>query len=101
MKENTKNMDVKRCCHCNELVDITECKADQYWTNNGDRVVYHICVECGESVEEIFFDDDCNNDFDGFDSYDGYNDRYTSSTRGDYSPSNPWDAPGMSIKDFI
>ena len=24
-----------------------------------------------------------------------------SSTRGDYSPSNPWDAPGMSIKDFI
>ena len=26
---------------------------------------------------------------------------YTSSTGGDYSPSNPWDAPGMSIKDFI
>lgn len=24
-----------------------------------------------------------------------------SSTRGDYSPSNPWDAPGMSIHDFI
>ena len=24
-----------------------------------------------------------------------------SATRGDYSPSNPWDAPGMSIKDFI
>ena len=24
-----------------------------------------------------------------------------SSTGGDYSPSNPWDAPGMSIKDFI
>ena len=29
-------------------------------------------------------------------------DEYTpSSTRGDYSPSNPWDAPGMSIRDFI
>lgn len=29
-------------------------------------------------------------------------DDYTpSATRGDYSPSNPWDAPGMSIKDFI
>lgn len=26
---------------------------------------------------------------------------YTSSTERDYSPSNPWDAPGMSIKDFI
>lgn len=24
-----------------------------------------------------------------------------SSTNGDYSPSNPWGAPGMSIKDFI
>lgn len=24
-----------------------------------------------------------------------------SSTYGDYSPSNPWDAPGMSIRDFI
>lgn len=24
-----------------------------------------------------------------------------SSTFGDYSPSNPWDAPGMSIRDFI
>ena len=24
-----------------------------------------------------------------------------SSTNGDYSPSNPWDAPGMSISDFI
>lgn len=25
----------------------------------------------------------------------------SSSTAGDYSPSKPWDAPGMSIKDFI
>ena len=24
-----------------------------------------------------------------------------SATAGDYSPSNPWDAPGMSIRDFI
>ena len=24
-----------------------------------------------------------------------------SSTAGDYGPSNPWDAPGMSIRDFI
>ena len=29
-------------------------------------------------------------------------DEYTSSaTAGDYSPSNPWDAPGMNIRDFI
>ena len=31
-----------------------------------------------------------------------YERRYTrSATAGDYSPSNPWDAPGMSIRDFI
>ena len=29
---------------------------------------------------------------------DGY---YSSATNGDYSPSSPWNAPGMSIKDFI
>lgn len=28
------------------------------------------------------------------------NDDY-SSTHGDYSPNNPWDAPGMSVRDFI
>lgn len=27
--------------------------------------------------------------------------RHTSCTEHDYSPSNPWDAPGMSIRDFI
>ena len=27
--------------------------------------------------------------------------RYTSCTAHDYSPSNPWDAPGMSVRDFI
>lgn len=24
-----------------------------------------------------------------------------SSTNGDYGPSNPWDAPGMSVSDFL
>lgn len=28
-------------------------------------------------------------------------DNYSSSTAGDYSPSCPWNAPGMSIRDFI
>ena len=28
-------------------------------------------------------------------------DRCPSSTMRDYGPSNPWDAPGMSIRDFI
>jgi hypothetical protein len=42
-------------------------------------------------------------DIDGTRSEDEeYDDEYVpSSTNGDYSPSNPLDAPGMSIKDFI
>lgn len=36
------------------------------------------------------------------DEYEEDLDDYTpSASRGDYSPSNPWDAPGMSIHDFI
>lgn len=44
--------------------------------------------------------DDPNDDSD--DEYEYDEDDYTpSATHGDYSPSNPWDAPGMSIRDFI
>ena len=33
---------------------------------------------------------------------DCYEEEHTpSATNGDYSPSSPWDAPGMSIHDFI
>jgi hypothetical protein len=32
----------------------------------------------------------------------GIDEKYCpSSTNGDYSPSHPWDAPGMSMRDFI
>lgn len=33
--------------------------------------------------------------------YEHRNDYCPSCTAGDYGPGNPWDAPGMSIKDFI
>ena len=39
-------------------------------------------------------DDDCEQD-------DEDEEYIPSATNGDYSPSNPWDAPGMSISDFI
>lgn len=46
----------------------------------------------GDFVEDYFKDPE--EDFD--------DEEYTpSSTNGDYSPSNPWDAPGMSVRDFI
>lgn len=52
-----------------------------------------------EDQNELAF---LNEDSKDEDSLYDYEDDYTpSSTFGDYSPSNPWDAPGMSIRDFI
>ena len=43
-------------------------------------------------------DDEEDIDDDVWDMYDYYT---PSASRHDYGPSNPWDAPGMSVKDFI
>lgn len=47
-----------------------------------------------EESEDDYIEEEMNMD-------DNSIDDYTSSCYGDYSPSNPWDAPGMSINDFI
>lgn len=59
---------------------------------------------CYDCVHRYMFDDRDNveedtedeNDADWDDSHEA-----RSCTNGDYSPTHPWDAPGMSIKDFI
>lgn len=52
-------------------------------------------------VNTWFEDADSESEWDELD-WDDEDDEYTpSAENGDYSPSNPWDAPGMSIKDFI
>lgn len=48
--DEERNM--KYCSHCKELVDIDDCETDSFWTNDGDRVVYHVCPNCNESVED-------------------------------------------------
>jgi hypothetical protein len=56
----------------------------------------HPCDECSyfySDYEDSSCRPICHND-----SNEGYT---PSSTAGDYSPGNPWDAPGMSIHDFI
>lgn len=37
----------------------------------------------------------------GYEEEPEFEQERTSSTNGDYSPTHPWDAPGMSISDFI
>ena len=49
-------------------------------------------VYCGLGVDEDSYDEDD----------ELFEEEYIpSSTRRDYGPSNPWDAPGMKISDFI
>lgn len=58
---------------------------------------YFECPECGYRDEKSAFEDVNQYECGVFDEDD-----YTPSAEsGDYSPGNPWDAPGMSIRDFI
>lgn len=59
--------------------------------------------EIGSSNNEADYDDDDSLfDDEDFEDFDEDNRPYTpSATNGDYSPSCPWNAPGMSISDFI
>ncbi len=51
------------------------------------------CADCIYSLDFHFVNGEC---------IERDDERYTpSSTNGDYSPSNPWDAPGMKMSDFI
>ena len=57
-------------------------------TEDGIKHLYPIGAWCWiwDEVQEEYLDDD---------------EYVPSAENGDYSPSNPWDAPGMSIRDFI
>lgn len=63
------------------------------------------CCACYEMTENEHEEIECAADCEQYEegTPDCIGDRHytSSSTGGDYSPSNPWDAPGMSIKDFI
>lgn len=97
---------------------FAECQKD---ADNGDFydkvkvIVNGKCVYLGNSLEEArqqtsefldmpiykhFWHDDYI-EFAVDTRFDDEDDYTPSATRGDYSPSNPWDAPGMSIHDFI
>ena len=75
---------------------------EAYWS---DSEIIDKLIKCGLTEQDFIeygfgdFVEDYFKDFEE-DEYDD-DDYVPSSTNGDYSPSNPWDAPGMSIKDFI
>lgn len=83
---------VRKCGNCKKRVffgfmGMTECCWGYEMTSTEDEEI-EMAADCGnyeEGKPECLEDDEyC-----------------PSSTNGDYGPGNPWDAPGMSIKDFI
>lgn len=67
------------------------------WDGVESCMWYEICEDENAEIKEA---SNCGNYEYGnpFDEDDEY---VPSSTARDYGPSNPWDAPGMSVRDFI
>lgn len=72
-----------------------------------DCTLYTVDFKPEDSEEPEYYDEeDEEYDQEYMDAYEAYEEdvrrrEYPSSTAGDYSPSNPWDAPGMHMRDFI
>lgn len=120
----TETYDIDTDENGNESVLIYEYHGEEariYAKHEVERVQGRTCRECVNAYSDSFgrlemcigwemCDDDsaaetCNDYCKGeCTAWKRYKERreYTSSaTNGDYSPSNPWDAPGMSIRDFL
>lgn len=81
---------MKKCGNCKH-------RSYQSWCGVDYCLDYEMATT---EAEEIAAAKDCRKYEEG--DPDWYDEEYCpSSTGGDYSPSNPWDAPGMSIRDFI
>lgn len=64
------------CPDCGEPLYLCDMNTDDFFYNG-------ICPVCG-----VYFDENGNDEDEEYD-------------RGSYSPSAPWNAPGMSVKDFL
>ena len=77
--------------YCGLGVDEDEEDYDEYDDCPLGGDVTDDCADCAYSCDYHFVNGECIR-----------REEYVpSAENGDYSPSNPWDAPGMSIKDFI
>lgn len=82
---------------CLDVEELDDCYDEEDFDPND----YYTPCDYGECPYNAEGGYDCRNCC-GLGVDEDEDDEYTpSSTNGDYSPSNPWDAPGMSIKDFI
>lgn len=87
MKELLKKIADLACRASDEVYDDDN--------ENGTAGILNLCDELYEKIDEYLESEDCKN------SDDSDNEKHLSAENGDYSPSCPWNSPGMSIKDFI
>lgn len=81
------------------LLEIATLLKDALVEDGADEAYEYMCetMELSEKEAEVL-----GLDMDEYRRKAGYDEEYIrSSTSGDYGPSHPWDAPGMSRKDFI
>ena len=111
MKEHWFNFPNRKICldedemHMVHQYYIVQSTADYIRENNPDwseEKVQEVAVEARRQMDKYGFEEETAIEEAVLDLYGDDEEEYCpSSTAGDYSPSNPWDAPGMSIKDFI
>lgn len=83
---------MKRCSNCKH----------RFFSSWGGMIESCLDYEMtGSEAEEIEMAASCESYEEGTPVCWEHDDYCPSATGGDYSPSNPWDAPGMSIRDFI
>ena len=87
----TCHHDEKRTVECEELADGITVERVVIWEYRGEKGFLY-CLSDSEIDNLLGFEP-------GEDTEDWQD--CPSATRGDYSPSNPWNAPGMSARDFI
>ena len=62
---------------------------------NEMKELLNLCDKLYEKIDEYLENEDRE------DSDDNDKENHLSAENGDYSPSCPWNAPGMSVKDFV
>ena len=82
------------CDYLRDENGFSVCQFEDYGGYESERC--RVC--CGLGVDEDPYPEE---EYDDYADPEYEDDYCPSSTNGDYSPSNPWDAPGMSVRDFI
>lgn len=89
---------MRSCVNCvhryyEEFIGATMCPGWEMAENEEDE------QRCAKNCDRYKYDERTDSEL--IKLIDGDPEYCPSATNGDYGPSNPWDAPGMNIKDFI